>query len=76
MLTKAELQNLPHGIIFQHTSLKGSDGRPLRCRANGKLKTWKTRPEDFQLPVMHGLYLCFYITNSNAHEWSLSNDYL
>lgn len=39
------------------------------ARVNGKCKTWKTRPDEFRLPMKYGLYECFYIDNSNAHEW-------
>lgn len=35
-------------------------------RRNGKCKTWKTRPEDFELPVKHGLRNYGYITHNNA----------
>lgn len=38
-----------------------------RWRANGKCKTWRTRPEEFKLPVKHGLYSFGYITHENAH---------
>lgn len=54
---------------FHHVRLKNADGTPVRCRANGRCKTWKTRPEDFRLPVKHGLKQCFYITPRNADEW-------
>lgn len=40
--------------------------KPIRWRANGKCKTWKTRPEEFCLPVKHGLYDYGYITHDNA----------
>jgi hypothetical protein len=54
---------------FQHVTLKGADGQPVRCRASGKCQTWKTRPDDFKLPVKYGLYQSFYITPANAGEW-------
>lgn len=54
---------------FEHTTVKNKDGTPARCRATGKCKVWKTRPNDFKLPVKHGLYDSFYITNDNASEW-------
>lgn len=55
--------------LFEHVSLKGSDKQPIRCRANGKCQTWVTRPEDFKLPVKHGLRNTFYITPANAADW-------
>lgn len=55
---------------FFHVSLRNADGSAVRCRANGKCKTWKTRPDDFRLPVKYGLKECFYITPRNAADWS------
>ena len=73
MLTLAQLQSLPFPSgTLHHVSLKNADGTPVRARINGKVKTWKTRPGDFKLPVKHGLRDCFYITQANAHEWTLS----
>lgn len=54
---------------FTHVVAKNRDGTPFRCRANGQCQTWKTRPEEFKLPVKHGLRDCFYITHDNAKEW-------
>lgn len=55
---------------FHHVTLKNRDGSPVRCRVNGKCKTWKTRPGEFRLPVKYGLRECFYIDNSNASDWN------
>lgn len=54
---------------FEHVKLKNRDGTPVRCRVNGRCKTWKTRPGDFRLPTCYGLRGYFAITPSNAHEW-------
>ena len=54
---------------FEHVSVKNKDGTPARCRAMGKCKVWKTRPDEFKLPVKHGLYDSFYITMENAGDW-------
>lgn len=55
---------------FEHVTKKNKDGTPARCRAMGQCKVWKTRPDDFKLPVKHGMYDSFYITNDNASEWN------
>lgn len=68
MITKEQAVNKTCGE-FWHVSMKNADGTPVRCRVNGKCKTWKTRPNEFRLPVKHGLRDCFYITESNASEW-------
>lgn len=54
---------------FVHRTLRNADGSRVRCRASGACKTWKTRPDEFRLPVKHGLRDSFYITPRNAHEW-------
>jgi hypothetical protein len=69
MITKHEAMTAKY---FEHVTLKNNDGSAVRARANGACKTWKTRPDEFKLPVKHGLRYCFYIDNSNAHNWSVS----
>ena len=54
---------------FWHRTITNADGTPVRCRKSGKLKTWKTRPRDFKLPVKHGLKNSFYLTPENIGEW-------
>lgn len=44
--------------------------RPIEVRRNGATKTWKTRPGEFRIPVKHGMYEHFYITDKDADEWS------
>lgn len=67
-MTRYDAERAQHGQIFEHVSLKNSDGTPTRCRVNGKIRTWKTR-DHWELPVKHGLKHCFYITPDNASEW-------
>ena len=57
---------------FWHRTLKNADGSPVRCRANGQVKRWKTRPDEFRLPVKRGLFECFYITQRNASDWTVA----
>lgn len=57
------------GRELLHVSLKDSKGNSIRCRVNGKLKLWSSRPWDFRLPVKYGLRDCFYITPDNGKEW-------
>ena len=60
------------GPTLQTVTLRNSKGAPLYCRVNGKCKTWKTRPDEFRLPVKHGLYTHFYIDKGNAAEWEVA----
>ncbi len=57
---------------FWHRTLRNYDGSPVRCRANGQVKRWKTRPTEFRLPVKRGLFECFYITPHNAANWTVA----
>ena len=56
---------------FYHKFIKNADRRTAtRCRRNGATKRWATRPDEFRIPVKHGMYSHFYIDNRNAHEWT------
>lgn len=72
MLTKDQALTLRHGQTLHHVSLKNRDKTPLRARVNGACKTWKTRPDEFRLPVKYGLRECFYIDHNNAGEWEIA----
>lgn len=71
MVTKEEFIALGHGQNVEHVTLKNSDGSPLRARRNGMVKTWKTRPAEFSVPMKHGLKDCFYITHHDCDKWVL-----
>lgn len=55
---------------FTHATAKNADGTPLRARRNGRAQTWKTRPDDFRVPIKHGLYSYGVITPDNAADWN------
>lgn len=69
MVTKEQAMT---GQVFVALS---PDGHPLRTkggslvlwRRNGMTKIWKTRPNDFRVPVKRGLHNCDYITPGTAH---------
>lgn len=62
------------GQTFYHVFEKNADGTAVRCRVNGKCKTWKTRPGHYELPVKHGLHNCFYIRPGfNDGDWNTSD---
>lgn len=56
---------------FEHATMKNKDKTPLRVRRNGKTKTWKTRPDEFKIPVKYGLRECAYIDHNNCNEWTV-----
>lgn len=70
MITRQTAINSYLGQTFYHVELKNSDGTALRGRVNGKCRLWKTRLDEFRLPMKHGLFECFYIDQANADEWS------
>ena len=35
-------------------------------RRNGATKTWKTRPDEFRVPIKYGFRQCYAITHVNA----------
>ena len=70
MITKEQAVAAEYRQEFLHVREKDSRGNPLRCRVNGKCQTWKTRPNEFRLPVKYGLRVCFYITEHNAADWT------
>lgn len=58
-----------YGTVLHHVKERNADGSPLRARVMGMCKHWKTRPDDFELPVKYGLKNSFRVTHLNAHEW-------
>jgi len=44
------------------------------CRRNGQTKTWKTRPDNYMVPVKYGLYHYGYISHSNSHDFHTPAD--
>ena len=47
-------------------------GETLQCevwRRSGRTQTWKTRPEDFRVPVKYGLYRSSEIRPYSAYEF-------
>src|SRR5690349_20041418 len=40
-----------------------------RWKVNGVCKTWKTRPNEFRLPVKHGMYSYWYVDQYNAEHF-------
>lgn len=44
------------------------------ARASGNVKTWKTRPEEFRLPIKHGMYQSGSINDGNADAWHLATE--
>ena len=71
MITKNDALVLRPGQVLYHYKQKNRDGSAMRARVNGRVIVWKTRPNDFKVPMKHGLKHCFYLTPSNAADWLL-----
>jgi len=69
-VTKTVCMNAHYGQEFYSRLEHHANGFPKKVRAMGKCKTWKTRPNEFRLPVKYGLYQSFYITHDNAGDFS------
>lgn len=69
MVTKQMAMGFLRGKTLYHTKQRNADGSAKRCRVMGVCKTWKTRPNEFRLPVKYGMFNSFYITEFNANEW-------
>lgn len=54
--------------VYEHVTLSA----PVAWRANGACKTWKRDATRFSLPIKHGLYSYWYITQDNAHLFELA----
>jgi hypothetical protein len=71
-LTVEMAKNLRHGQILAHTDHKNADGTCVRWRVNGDVKTYKKRPDIFQVPLKHGLRDYGYCTNTNYFVFHLN----
>lgn len=84
MITKAQALALHHSQTLHYTGRKpctrtvgprgGVQVSIVNVRVSGQCKTWKTRPEDFRLPVKHGLYENGAIDQTNAGDWHTEED--
>jgi len=67
MITIDQLATLQRGTKLTYTV----NGKAYKWRVNGKLKTFKTKP-DFKLPIKHGMYNFGYIDNHNINQFTLA----
>lgn len=57
---------------FHHATQTQSTGC-YRVRRNGRTQTWKTRPADFRIPVVHGLRGYGQITELDSASWHVAD---
>jgi hypothetical protein len=66
-----EARNLRYHQWVYHKKWRNSDGSPYGVRVNGKVQTWKTRPNEIRIPIKRGMYEYGYITQSDLDDWTL-----
>ena len=71
MITKEIAMQLKRGDTLMRPNLL-KPGHYMTMRVNGKCKTWKTRPNEFSLPVKYGLRDCFYIDQNTAKDYKMT----
>lgn len=78
MITKAQAMTAEHfhaGDCKRTIGPRGGVTEKIEAwRRNGRTQTWKTRPEDFRVPIKHGLYAYSEITPRNAHMLHTAED--
>lgn len=55
-LTVAQVKKMTGRETIYLIGHYNSDGTPMSYRITGKIQFWKTRPNDFRIPVKRGLY--------------------
>jgi hypothetical protein len=67
--TREELETaLDAGKLY----VKMNNGKYWRCRRNGKTQLWKTRPNEFRIPVKFGFRYCDAITHNDLNgDWQI-----
>lgn len=71
MVTKEQAMNAGYRQNFW---FKSRDGKIKKVYVSGQCKTWKTRPNEFRLPVKFGLYESSAITEYNCQYFANSED--
>lgn len=81
MLTKEqalmadEFHFVGNGGCSKHVGLRnGVKVHMVRVRRNGATKTWKTKPNEWRLPVKYGMYDAYSITQRDAENYHTAAD--
>lgn len=72
MIWTAQAKALRHGQTIYFIGEYDSNGQASKARVTGKVITWKTRPNDYRVPIKRGLYDSGYLTPSNAERFTLT----
>ena len=80
-ITKEQAVKLKHGDLVHYGECKKIVGprggvkiKRVVARVTGKVRTWVGRPNDFTVPIKHGLYESAYIREVNAEYFHLASE--
>lgn len=71
-MTPAETLKLTYGRHVYSDAYQNADGSPQVWKITGKPKTWKTRPNEFKIPIKRGLYEYGYLNEGNVQSFHLT----
>lgn len=71
----AEAMEFHYGeCVVERGPRGGETVRIERWRRNGATKLWKTRPDDFRVPIKYGMRQCSYLEAHNAHRFHTADE--
>lgn len=70
-MTLTEAKNLRVGQAIYAKYQYNADGTAMRARVNGKVRTWKTRPNEVEIPYKRGPYEYGYIRQYDLPNFTL-----
>jgi hypothetical protein len=74
-MKREEALTLSVGDTLYHGELRQAGGKmPLRVRLSGRVRTWKRDPNRIEIPVKHGMYESYTITERDLGKWFSSEE--
>jgi hypothetical protein len=70
-LTVAQVKKMTGRETIYVINHYNADGSPMNYKQSGRIQFWKTRPEEFRIPVKRGLYEKGEITHVNMDTVTL-----
>jgi hypothetical protein len=74
MITKEQAMDMNNIEFHLYCPALTGNEKHYRYRRNGNTQTWKTRPDDFRIPVKYGLYEYGNMTQDNAVNFHLASE--
>jgi len=81
VITREQAEQLTHGEELHFGKCQVQIGErggvhitQERVRVSGKVKLWKTRPSEFQVPIKYGMYQSGYVHDRNADDFHRACD--